>query len=63
MLFHLAKVILFILIYMENNKKKKRIKWHINGNYERKKLNSLKEKKKIKYSPVDWSKKKWWKEE
>lgn len=38
---------------MENNKKKKRIKWHINGNYERKKLNSLKEKKKIKYSPVE----------
>lgn len=32
---------------MENNKKKKRIKWHINGNYERKKLNSLKEKKKL----------------
>lgn len=41
---------------MENNKKKKCIKWHINGNYERrkrKKLNSLKEKKKIKYSPVE----------
>lgn len=75
MLFYLiarmAKVILFILIYGKAENDKKKItykvtyKWKLWKN-EKKKIKQFERKEKIKYSPVDWSKKaaiKWWKEE
>lgn len=60
----MAKVVLFILIYgkAENDKKKKKItykvtyKWKLWKN-EKKKIKQFERKGKIKYSPVDWSKK------